>query len=145
MFEGDDDPVTRKIIGAALRVHTELGSGLLEAVYQWALGVDLELEGVSFEREAAIPIWYRGRRSPVPYRADFRCGEVIVELKAISNLGRVEEAQVIHYLRTTGLPTGLLLNFGSENLQIRRLVNRRVRRRTDGSLDSPESVFGESG
>ncbi len=89
-FEGDG---TRDIIGCAFRVQNELGSGLLEAAYQAALAVDFELESIPFIREAPIPLFYRGRPLGVPIRADFLCGDIIVELKAVSSLGRVEEAR----------------------------------------------------
>ena len=117
------DAQTYAIIGAAMEVHRTLGHGFLEAVYQEALGVELEVRGVPFLREHPIPITYKGRLLGMPYRADFLCFDsVIVELKALSVLSGPDEAQVIHYLKATGRNRALLLNFGSPQLEYRRLV-----------------------
>jgi GxxExxY protein len=123
MLDETTSPLTHAIIGAAIEVHTELGPGFLEAVYQESLAVCLRKRGVPFEREASMTIAFQGAPLATHYRADFQVAdEVLVELKAIQFLGRNEEAQLLHYLKATGLPIGLLLNFGSPSLQVRRLV-----------------------
>ena len=129
MGNDERDPRTYAIIGAAMEVHRELGPGFLEAVYAEALAIELELRGVPFEREVALPVSYKGRRLDVGYRADFVCfdGGVIVETKAMAALMGIEEAQVINYLKATGIQTGLLLNFGRESLNYKRLVRTRNR------------------
>jgi len=137
-------PDTYAIIGAALEVHKAFGPGFLEAVYQEALAKEFRFQGIEFVREAPIQLYYRGEPLMAPYRADFLVqGEFIVELKAISCLGRIEEAQVVHYLKATRLETGLLLNFGAPSLQVRRLTSRRTPSQgLEGSPFSPQSPFG---
>ena len=117
------DPQTYAIIGAAMEVHGEKGCGFLEPVYQECLEVELGLRGIPFEREKEFPIYYKGQRLTKTYKADFVCyGEVIVEAKALSQLTSREEAQVLNYLKSSGLHVGLLINFGTESLQCRRIV-----------------------
>ena len=123
MDSEEKDPQTRAVIGAAIEVHRALGPGFLEPVYQEALALELADRGVPFERERELPVDYKGRRLACSYRADFVCFEsIIVELKALSGFGGVEQAQVINYLKATGLRRGLLFNFGASRLEIKRLV-----------------------
>ena len=118
-----NDPETYAIIGAAMAVHSELGSGFLEPVYQAALEQEFLARRVPFQREVGIPVAYRGAPLEVSYRADFVCfGQVIVELKALKKLSSVEAAQVINYLKATGMGRGLLINFGAPSLQHKRFV-----------------------
>ncbi len=117
------DAETYAIIGAAMAVHRYLGHGFLEAVYRDALAIELEGLGIPFEREVTLPIHYRGRRLGIPYRADLICHRrVILELKALQRLSGVEEAQLINYLRASGLRLGLLINFGASSLEYRRFL-----------------------
>ena len=118
-----NDKKTYKIIGAAMEVHKELGCGFLEAVYQEALEREFAIQQISFKPQPVIQISYKGKSLDKTYQADFICFDnIIVEIKAISALSGVEEAQLINYLKATGLELGLLLNFGSRSLEYKRFV-----------------------
>ena len=122
MFTHDDQ--TYAIIGAAMNVHKSLGSGFLEAVYQEALQREFEYLKIPFERERCLRIYYRGNALETSYRVDFLCYDsVLVELKAIVQMGKSEEAQIINYLNASRLNRGLLINFGSKSLEHKRFVH----------------------
>lgn len=117
------DEKTYQIIGAAMEVHRHLGSGFLEAVYQEALERELTARGIPFRAQPELRITYKGETLRKTYQPDFVCfEEIIVEIKALSNLSGAEEAQVINYLKASGLTLGLLINFGSRSLEHKRLV-----------------------
>lgn len=117
------DSQTYAIIGAAVEVHGELGAGFLESAYAEALALELTARNVMFRREVELPIVYKGEQLNCGYRADLICeGDIIVELKAMKSLGVVDRAQLINYLKATGLHRGLLLNFGAPRLEYKRLV-----------------------
>ena len=101
------------IIGAAMEVHNELNAGFAEAAYQEAMEIELGLRGIPFERQKRVAIAYKGRQLECTYIADLICfGSIIVEPKAVRTLAKHDEAQVINYLRATGLRVGLVINFG---------------------------------
>lgn len=119
----EKDPQTFAILGAAMEVHSVLGSGFLEAVYQEALAVEFAERLIPYEREVAIPIKYKWETLYCTYRADFVCyGEIIIEFKAIERITSVEEAQVLNYLKATGFKRALLLNFFPQRLAYKRFV-----------------------
>ena len=102
------------VVGAAIEVHRELGPGFLEGVYQEAMQFELSARSVPFEAEKPIRIGYKGQPLSQKYFADLICfDQIIVELKALSRLSGVEQAQVLNYLKATGFKVGLLINFGS--------------------------------
>lgn len=115
---------TRKIINACIEVHRELGNGFLEAVYQDALEIEFQEQGIPYRREARIPVFYKGHRLDKEYFADFICYEkVVVELKCVARLVNAHKAQVINYLYGTELPVGLLVNFAEASLKWERLTH----------------------
>ncbi len=104
--------LTGQIVGAAIEVHRELGPGLLESAYQACLAREFALRHIPFEREKPLPVEYKGVRIDCGYRLDFVVGDkVIVEVKAVDEIHPVHEAQLLTYLRLTGYPVGLLINF----------------------------------
>ncbi|HSQ58577.1 MAG TPA: GxxExxY protein [Gemmata sp.] len=119
----ENDPRKYAVIGAAIEVHKQLGCGFLEAVYQEAMELELTARGIPFESQVEIAVRYKGQVLKTFYRADFVCfGAVVVELKALAQLGNIEEAQVINYLKGTGFEIGLILNFGRTSLQSKRYI-----------------------
>lgn len=117
--------ITGTIIGAAITVHRELGPGLLESSYETCMALELARRGLPYERQKAIPIRYRGIAIESAYRVDFLvAGTVILELKSIEKLEHIHTAQVLTYLKLSGCPVGLLINFNVTSLRtgIRRLV-----------------------
>ena len=117
------DERTYKIIGAAMEVHKELGCGFLEGVYQEALGREFSTQEVPFTSQPIVEINYKGEVLDKKYQPDFVCYDtIIVEIKAINALSGIEEAQLINYLKASGIKIGLLLNFGSKSLEHKRFV-----------------------
>ena len=119
--------LTGAVIGSAIEVHSILGTGFQEVVYQRALEHEMERRGLSFAQEWEVPIIlpiFFGERQVGTRRVDFLVdGKVVVELKAVSGLENVHLAQAIDYLQAFGLEVGLLLNFGAAKLKFRRVVN----------------------
>lgn len=112
-----------KIIGAAMEVHSKLGYGLLEPIYNEALTIELETRGIKAESEKFLPCFYKDRLMDKSYRMDLVVeNDVIVELKSVSKLVRAHRAQLFNYLRLTKKPVGLLINFGDERLRGERYV-----------------------
>lgn len=113
-----------KVVGAAFKVYNALGHGFLEAVYQEALEIELQRQGIPYKREKELKIQYDGVELKQTYKADFVCfGKIIVELKAVNALDDAHRSQVYNYLHATGYKLGLLLNFGnSDELEKERIV-----------------------
>lgn len=108
----EEGECTERIIGAAIEVHRELGPGLLESAYEECLCWELSARSLTFERQVALPVVYRGRRLDVGYRLDIVVEScVVVEIKAVESLLAIHEAQLLTYLRLSGHRVGLLINF----------------------------------
>lgn len=126
MVRTDDEieTLTERVIGCAIEVHRTLGPGLLEAVYRECLAAELIGSGLHFESERHVPIEYKGRRMRSALRIDVLVEAcIVVELKAVDALHPIHQAQVITYLKLTGFPAGLLMNFNAVTLRagLRRL------------------------
>ena len=115
--------LTGRIIGCALEVHKILGNGFQESVYQRAMAIEMQLQGIPFNREFAMPVYYKGRHISTR-RVDFLVEKNIsTELKAVHLLDDSHLAQAINYLEAWNLEIGLLINFGCKSLQFKRLIN----------------------
>ena len=111
------DELSYQIVGAAIEVHKHVGSGLLGSVYQRCLEIELAEQGLLFKQELEIPIEYKGHPLKAQFKCDFFVEELIlVELKAVSELLPIHEAQVINYMNLLKIPKGILLNFNVANL-----------------------------
>jgi GxxExxY protein len=124
--ETDIDKLTHRIIGCAMKVHSTLGNGFQEVIYQRALAIELAYENIAFQRELEMPIFYRDEQIGTR-RVDFFVEEkVMVELKAIEKLEGVHKAQAINYLEAYNMANGLLINFGNTSLDFKRVYNKRL-------------------
>lgn len=125
--------LTGKIIGCAMRVHSALGNGFQEVIYQRALEIEMASEGIVFSREHEMPIFYKKQQIGTR-RVDFLIGGVVsVELKAITKLEDVHLAQAINYLEAYDLEIGLLINFGSKSMEYKRIINRKFNQQHQGN------------
>ena len=129
-----DSEITESIIAAAITIHRELGPGFLESVYEQALAVEFAVRGIAFVRQHVIPLFYRDHQIG-EHRLDFVVeGKIVVELKAIEALENVHFAIVRSYLKAAGLSDGLLLNFSSMPLTVKRVHRERGFENTDLQL-----------
>jgi GxxExxY protein len=128
--QSDLSQLTERVIGCAITVHRATGAGLLESVYRACLATELRACGLRVETECSLPLFYKGDLLEGSFRADMIVeNAVLVEVKAVEALAPIHHAQVITYLKLTGCPVGLLLNFNVPVLRqgIRRLVHPSVR------------------
>ena len=111
------DPFTGKIIGCAIEVHRVLGPGLLESTYQQCLAHELQLNGIAFKLEHPMPVEYKGIRLDCGYRIDVLVDDrLILELKAVDKVSGIHKAQLLTYMKLSGVDTGLLINFNVQKL-----------------------------
>jgi GxxExxY protein len=122
----DLNQLTHKIIGCAMEVHKHLGNGFQEVVYQRALSIDLNLQGIEHIREQEMPLQFKGYDVGTR-RVDFFVeGKVMVEIKAIEKLEDVHKAQAINYCEAYNIADGLLINFGGKSLDFKRVYNKNL-------------------
>ena len=125
--------LTAKIIGCAMTVHSAIGNGFQEVIYQRALAIEMTDQGLRFERELEMPVYYKGQQIG-RRRVDFLVERVIaLELKAVIQLQDVHLAQAINYLEAYDLEIGLLINFGSKSLQFKRVSNKSFKQKSQGN------------
>ena len=118
--------ISYAVIGAAIRVHTTLGPGLLESTYEKCLVIELQQAGFSVERQRSLPLRYRGAVIENAYRIDLMVeGQLVLEWKAVDRLTPLDTAQLLTYLKLSGLNLGLLLNFNVQRMTagIKRVIN----------------------
>ena len=119
------EKLTHKIIGCAMEVHNRLGNGFQEVIYQRALSIELNLNNIEHTREQEMDIYYRDEKIGTR-RVDFMINnEISVEIKAIKELDNVHLSQALNYLETYNIQVGLLINFGANKLQFKRLHNKK--------------------
>lgn len=107
-----------------MEVHKELGCGFLEAVYQEALAIEFDLQGIPYIREQQLNINYKGKRLSKYYVADFICyDKIVIEIKALNELNNQHISQTLNYLKATGMKLALLINFGEQSLKYKRIIN----------------------
>lgn len=124
--DNEIDKLTHKVIGCAMKVHSTLGNGFQEVIYQRALAIELAYENILFQREMEMLIFYREEQIGTR-RVDFFVEEkVMVELKAIEKLEGVHKAQAINYLEAYNMADGLLINFGNTSLEFKRVYNKKL-------------------
>jgi len=112
MSQDDKDPLTGMVIGLAIDVHRALGPGLLESTYEACLSKEFADHGVKFGRQVALPVTYKGEVIDCAHRIDFKIEDrLLVELKSVDRLQPIHEAQLLTYMRLSGIGTGLLMNF----------------------------------
>jgi len=125
--------LTSMVIGCAMRVHSALGNGFQEVIYQRALEIEMAEAGIAFTREHEMPIYYRNLQIGTR-RVDFLVKNVVsVELKALTQLEDVHLAQAINYLEAYDLEIGLLINFGAKSLEYKRIANKKFNQKNQGN------------
>ncbi|MGM9810482.1 MAG: GxxExxY protein [Paludibacteraceae bacterium] len=109
-----------QIVGAAYEVQHEIGYGLLEAVYNEAMRMELQKRNVNVQSEVEVPIYYKGEKMKKHYRVDLLCDNIIIELKVVDELTSEHRFQLFNYMRLTNIPYGLLINFGKKMVESER-------------------------
>ena len=112
------------IIGAAMEVYNQLGSGFVEKVYQDALEIEFELRGIPYKREEHLPVFYKGRQIKHDFFVDFICyDKIVIECKAVSEILDIHKIQTLNYIKINNLKLGIIINFSNQSFEYRRIVN----------------------
>lgn len=135
------EEITEKIIGCAMRIHSAMGNGFQEIIYQKCMAIEMRDAGLIFECELMMPVHYKQEKVG-ERRVDFLIeGKVLVELKAVSKLENVHLAQALNYLEAFNLETGLLMNFGNKSLEFKDCLIRSIAIEPDNQYDRPILVI----
>ncbi len=140
-----DDPLTEKIIGCAFKVYNTLGAGFLESVYKQAMAMELHKAALPFIIEAPIDVFYDGTVIGSFFADIIVKGRVILELKAVEAIAKAHEVQLVNYLKATDTPTGLVINFGPQDITFKRKYRDYAPKTTTGRQDHQdlqERTFG---
>ena len=121
------EDITKLIIGCAMNVHNTLGNGFQEVIYQRALAIEFKLNGIAFEREKVMKIYYKGEDIGTRRVDFFVADKIMVELKAVIQLENVHLAQAMNYCEAYNTEIGLLINFGAKSLQFKRVYNNKFK------------------
>ena len=116
------EKLSHQIIGISIEVHKNLGPGFMEIIYQRALAREFYIAGIEFGREEWIPVYYKNEKIGSK-RVDFICQNIMIEIKAKSEFDPQDYIQTLSYLKASGYKVGLLINFGSRKVEVKRLVN----------------------
>ncbi len=113
-----------KIIGACMKVHSSLGSGFLEAVYEEAIEKEFDIQKIPYKKQVKLELYYNDQKLKKHYRADFVCYDnIVLEIKAVSQIPSAFFAQLKNYLKCTNMELGMLINFGTSSLTYKRIIN----------------------
>lgn len=113
-----------KIIGACMKVHSSLGSGFLEAVYEEAIEKEFDIQKIPYKKQVKLELYYNDQKLKKHYRADFVCYDsIVLEIKALSQIPSAFFAQLKNYLKCTNMELGMLINFGTSSLTYKRIIN----------------------
>ena len=135
----EENEIGKEVVDSAIKVHSALGPGLLESVYEAVLAKELESRGLRFSRQVSVPIEYEGTKFDEGFRADIIVeGKVILELKSVEEVSKVHHKQLFTYLKLKELKLGYLLNFGAV------LMKGDIKRMINGLEDANLGVFGSS-
>ena len=118
------EDITRRVIAAAMKVHSTLGNGFLEAVYCEVLEKEFIKNNIPYQREVKLDLFFNGEKLDKKYKADFICFDnIILEIKAVSFIHENFTKQILNYLKATDKKLGLLINFGEKSLKYKRIIN----------------------
>ena len=120
----EENEIAKQVVDSSFQIHKTFGPGLLENVYEVCLADEMRFRGFSVETQKSIPLVFNNRKIETAFRADIVVNDkVLIELKSIEKIGKLQEAQILTYMKLSGLNLGLLINFGEPKIKIKRILN----------------------